>query len=195
MTFVRRVVYCAALCAAVVPLLAEEVAVPMDVQVALFATIWKLDRTFKPGPLVSVAVLYQQEYRPSANAALQFLAAVQAAGLPIVCKLIDLDEQGSVRERLPSAGVDVFYVAPLRAIDVTAIATISRANRIRTITGVPSYVVRGLAVGIGLSKQRPVIIINLRAARAEGSEFRAQLLKLSRVIEEGGTAYVGGPSE
>ena len=92
-------------------------------------------------------------------------------------------------------GIDVFYVAPLRAIEVRKIAEISRLNGIKTITGVPEYVSDGLGVGIGLLKQRPLIIINLKAARAEGSEFRSQLLKLSRVIEDGGAMYAGAAFE
>lgn len=196
MTVVRTVVVgCAIFCAAALPLRADDVLVPMDVQIALFAKIWKLDRTFKPGPTIELAVMCQQEYRPSANAARQLLAAVQTSRLPIHVTLIDLDEQATVALRVPTEGFDVFYVTPLRAIDVRTIAGISRAHGIRTITGVPGYVEAGVAVGIGLLKQRPLVIINLRAARAEGSEFRAQLLKLSRVIEEGGAAYVGEAPE
>jgi len=193
MTFVRRIAVSGLLlCAMGFPLNAEDVLVPMDVQIALFAKIWKLDRTFKPATTVRVGVIYQRKYRPSGNVANQMLAAIQATNLPIDCTLIDLDEQATIRQRIPSNGFDVFYVTPLRAIDVRTIAEISRMNRIKTITGVPAYVSDGLAVGIGLLNQRPLIIVNLRAARAEGSEFSSQLLKLSRVIEDGGAAYVGG---
>lgn len=192
MTFVQKIaVWCVVLCAVSVPVIAEDILVPMDVQLTLFEKIWKLDRTFNPGPMVNVAVIYQQEFRPSANVVNELLAAIRAANLPIHCTLIDLDEQATVQQRIPSTGYDVFYVAPLRAIDVKSIAEISRKNGIKTITGVPEYVSAGLAVGIGLLKQRPLIIVNLRAARAEGSEFRTQLLKLCRVIEEGGAAYSG----
>jgi hypothetical protein len=196
MTFLGKIaVWCAVLCAACLPVLAEDVVVPMDVQVALFTKIWKLDRTFKPGPIVTVGVIYQQEYRPSANVATQLVTTIRAANLPIQVTLIDLDEQATLPQRIPLKGFDVFYVTPLRAIDVRTIAAISRAHGIKTITGVPAYVEQGLAVGMGLLKQRPLIIINLKASRAEGSEFRAQLLKLSRVIEDGGAAYGRGGSE
>lgn len=191
MRFMRTMGCVALLYAAVFPLSADEVLVPMDVQIALFNKIWKLDRTFRPGPTVRVAVIYQAEYRPSANAVTQLLAAVRGANLPILCTLVELDEQATVAQRIPLKDIDVFYVMPLRAIDVRTIAAISRAHGIRTITAVPAYVADGLAVGIGVLKQRPLIIINLRASRAEGSEFKSQLLTLSHVIEEGGAAYAG----
>jgi hypothetical protein len=188
--FARMALLCAVVCAVCIPCRGEDVVVPIDVQIALFSKIWKLDRTFKPGPAVRVAVIYQQEYRPSANVAAELLAASGKSQLAIDFTLIDVDEQTTLRARLPISGFDVFYVTPLRAIDVRVIAEISRAHGIKTITGVPEYASAGLAVGVGLLKQRPLIIINLRAARAEGSEFRPQLLKLSRVIEEGGAAYL-----
>jgi len=196
MTSTRRItIWCALLAAACLPLAAAETVVPMDVQVVLFSKIWKLDRNFKPETPVRVAVIYQEGYRPSVNVVHELLAAIQAAQLPIHCTLIDVDQQATLQERIPTKGFDVFYVAPLRGIDVRKISEISRLNGIKTITGVPEYVSDGLGVGIGLLKQRPLIIINLKAARAEGSEFRTQLLKLSRVIEDGGATYAGAAFE
>jgi hypothetical protein len=190
----RIAVWCVVLCALCLPLVGDDVLVPMDVQIALFVKIWKFDRTFKPGPIVKVAVLYQQKYRPSAIAATQLMSAIQSANLAIHCTLIDLEEQATLRDRIPISGVDLYYVTPLRAIDVRAIAEISRTNRIRTITGVPDYVASGLAVGIGLLNQRPQIIVSLQAARAEGADFSTPLLKLSHVIADGGAAYADARS-
>lgn len=39
------------------------------------------------------------------------------------------------------------------------------------------------SVGIDLTGDRPDIVINLPAAKAEGADFDAQLLKLARVIQ------------
>ena len=40
----------------------------------------------------------------------------------------------------------------------------------------------GLAVGVGLRGKKPEILINLEAARAEGADFNAQLLRLARIV-------------
>jgi hypothetical protein len=37
---------------------------------------------------------------------------------------------------------------------------------------------------VGIARERPQIIVNLGAARAEGSDFTSQLLRVSRVIEK-----------
>ena len=55
-------------------------------------------------------------------------------------------------------------------------------RRFRTITGVPEYVDQGLAVGIGIRRDRPLIIVNLEQARAEGAAFSSQLLALARIV-------------
>jgi hypothetical protein len=48
---------------------------------------------------------------------------------------------------------------------------------------VPDYVGAGCAVGIGTEGEKPLIIINLPAAKAEGADFSSQLLQLAKVIE------------
>ena len=50
------------------------------------------------------------------------------------------------------------------------------------MTGVPEYVDQGVAVGVGIRKDRPLIIVNLEQARAEGSVFSSQLLALARIV-------------
>ncbi|MCK4591646.1 MAG: YfiR family protein, partial [Candidatus Latescibacteria bacterium] len=79
--------------------------------------------------------------------------------------------------------IDILYVAPLRALGVKTITGVSRAKRILTLTGVPDYVESGLAVGIGIKGEKPRVIINSPAAKAEGADFSSQLLKLAKVIK------------
>jgi hypothetical protein len=72
----------------------------------------------------------------------------------------------------------------MRGADVWGVAKVARARDIRTITGVPEYVQRGLSVAIGPRDDRPVIILNLDAARAEGAAYQAQLLRLTNIVRD-----------
>ena len=63
------------------------------------------------------------------------------------------------------------------------IIDISRREKIITLTGVPEYVNMGLAVGIDIRENRPQIVINMSAAKAEGADFSSQLLKLSKIVD------------
>ena len=59
---------------------------------------------------------------------------------------------------------------------------VSQDLKLTTLTGVPDYVRRGVAVGIGVEQDKPQILINLGAARAEGSDFDASLLRIAIVV-------------
>jgi len=154
--------------------------VPTDVQLAVFQNIWKLDRNFRAP--VKMAVLYQETHHASVTVKNEVMAVVATKKLPILCVPLVAETQQQLLKAMAETDANVIYVAPVRALDIGAIATIARKRHIRTITGVPEYVEAGLAVGIGLRKNRPLIIVNLSASRAEGADFTAQLLGLARIV-------------
>ncbi|MEO8200096.1 MAG: YfiR/HmsC family protein [Gemmatimonadota bacterium] len=80
--------------------------------------------------------------------------------------------------------VDVIYVTPLRGVDLTGITVGARTWQVTTFTGVPRYVERGISLGIGIARDRPQILVNLDATRAEGSDFNSQLLRVAKVLEQ-----------
>ena len=88
----------------------------------------------------------------------------------------------STSDALVREGIRVLYVAPLRAVAIGEVVAISRARKITTLTGVPEFVEKGIALGIALRAERPLILVHLAAARAEGADFNSQLLKLARVL-------------
>ena len=85
---------------------------------------------------------------------------------------------------------DVFYVTEMRGINILDVVHVSRARRIKTITVVAGYVEAGIAIGLSVRNDKPVIVVNLSAAKAEGSDLTAQLLKVATVIDQpaGGSA-------
>ena len=65
-----------------------------------------------------------------------------------------------------------------------ALLEISWAQQILTVTGVPAYVDKGVAVGISLNREnKPLILINLASSKSAGSAFDANLLKLATIVE------------
>lgn len=169
---------------------AQEVAVPVDVQVPLMAKILGFDRKLDDSKDdVVLGVLYQGRFRMSASVAKEVQDAVKrlapdaVVGRRMRSVAIDLDETPDLGATLTRHGVTVLYVTPLRAADLGAISVTSRSSGITTMTGVPSYVETGLAIGIGMRGTRPEIVINLVASRAEGADLNAQLLKLARIVQ------------
>lgn len=156
--------------------------VPVELQLALFTNIWRLDRNFDSSGVVTLVIVYQSGYRDSLLVKDDVVATVERLKLPIRCIPLEVGSEELLQTQLSQVRNVVVYVTPLRSVDVGEIARISRSRGLRTVTGVPEYVDEGIAVGIGERKARPLIIINLRGARAEGSDFSSQLLGLARIV-------------
>lgn len=171
------------------PAVAPEVPVPGDLQARLFVKILSYDRLLpeRAGKEVVLGILVQREYRASLEAADELVAGIAllpppSASEPRLVPLLIEIEDGGVGERLDELGVEALYVTPLRALAVADVVAAARRRGVRTLTGVPSYVREGVAIGIGVRGDRPEILINLTAARAEGAELSSRLLGLARVI-------------
>ncbi|MEO8200095.1 MAG: YfiR family protein [Gemmatimonadota bacterium] len=181
-----------ALAALVDSMQAQDMEAPVDIQVSLLYKILTFDRNLGARALgddIVIAIVYQTGYRPSMVArdqvqdALKKLKDSTISGHPMHWVAVELTTPEALGPALAHNRVDVIYVAPLRGVDLGSIIAAARATLLTTFTGVPRYVERGLAVGVGIANERPQIIVNLTAARAEGSDFTSQLLRVSKVIE------------
>jgi hypothetical protein len=169
---------------------AQEMAVPPPIQASLFAKILTFDRNLKAraGKEIRIGVLYQKKVRSSLEAQEEFLRAMcgdpdrKIDGMAVKCVAIEWAGAPEVDAAVVREGIRVLYVAPLRAVAIEEIVAISRARKITTLTGVPEFVEKGIALGIALRAERPLILVHLAAARAEGADFNSQLLKLARVL-------------
>ena len=110
-------------------------------------------------------------------------ASFTVCGFPVQVVPIDVSGDGDVRELLGKHSLDLVYIAPVRGVPLEEITRASEEQHFRTITGVPRYVDDGIAIGIDLRNDRPLIVINLTAARACGADLSAQVLRLARVVE------------
>jgi YfiR/HmsC-like len=72
-----------------------------------------------------------------------------------------------------------------KALPVGELAALTRAHKVLSFSTREREVVDGLAVGIVPGSEREEIVVNLRAATAEGVKFDAGLLQLARAVEAG----------
>ena len=166
---------------------AQDMDVPVQIQVALFLKVLTFDRNLviSPASEIVVAVVFQSGYRSSVNAKNVAMAALQASGnsRKVRAIAIDLDRETLIAA-LPRYRPSVLYVAPLRAVEIGDLATTARNANVTTVTGVPQYVALGLAISVRLQGERPKLVINAEAAKAEGADFSAELLKLAQIWPE-----------
>src|SRR4029077_18939563 len=106
------------------------------------------------------------------------------SGPPVRWVAIEWKDGEQLRLALIHERTDVVYLTPVRGVELDPITSTARTGGMTTFTGVPLYVEQGLALSVGIVRERPQIIVNLPAMRAEGSDFTSQLLRLCKVIEE-----------
>jgi len=171
---------------------AQKMAAPAEIQVPLLFKILTFDRrlaTRPPGDVMVIAVVFQTGYRASLVARNQIVDALKAmedstiSGHPVRWVAVEWIDEEQVRLALIRERTDVVYVTPLRGVELHPLVRTARAAGMTTFTGVPLYVEQGVALSIGIVRERPQIIVNLAATRAEGSDFTSQLLRLCKVIE------------
>ena len=155
--------------------------VPVDVQVPILLKVLAFDRhtvEAREKPLV-VGVLYQSGFRLSSSVRDEVMEALSRSGpggpgnrtLKLVA--IDAEKNDDLAEPLARREVNVLYVTPLRAFDLGRVVSATRRTGALSVTGVPEYVEAGLSIGIELRQDRPRILVNLEAARAEGADLTA----------------------
>ena len=170
---------------------AQEVAVPVNIQVPLLLKILTFDRSLDmtDGHELVIGVAYQGRFRSSLDTKDEFLKAVagisslKSGYCPLRCVPIDMDREDALACRIVLEHIRVMYVASLRSISLDDIVSATRASHVVSITGVPEYTDDGVAVGIGTKGEKPLILINRNAAKLEGSDFSSQLLNLAKIIE------------
>jgi hypothetical protein len=189
MRAIRMIYLC--VCCVLLPLgaHAQEIAIPVDIHLSLLAKVLAYDRTFlnQNEPEVVIGVVHECASAASIRVAKTVKRFVDEnklsiRGHPVRVVMMNLKSAADLESSLSQWHVDALYVAPLHSLLLQDLLAVSRPKQIRTITGVSEYVEAGVAMGIGEDDFRPVILVNLRASRAEGADLSAQVLQLAKVI-------------
>jgi hypothetical protein len=166
---------------------AQDMDVPVHIQIALFLKVLTFDRNLvvSPASEIVVGVVFQSGYRSSVNAKNVAMTALQVTGNPRTIRAIAIDlDRESLLTALSRYRPSVLYVAPLRSVEIGDLATTARNANVTTLTGVAQYISLGLAVSVRLQGERPKLVINAEAAKLEGADFSAELLKLAQIWPE-----------
>jgi len=171
---------------------AEPMPFPADVQITLLLKILTYDRAFesKAKSALTIGVVYAPADAQSVKTKDDILKTLQLVSdrtiknVPIKFVALEYRDPASLEKAVKAAAVNVFYIAPGNSTSLDHLIRMSRRRGITTATGVPEYVQRGVAVGIGIKPdKKPDILINLPSSRSEGSEFDASLLRIATVVK------------
>lgn len=139
--------------------LAQEMAVPANLQAALFKKIFSFDKTLASKGNFEVAVL-------------------GAGSDAVVSEFNSVGVNAKAANEIGSALV--VYVMPGSPSPKAQ----TSSKGVLSISGVTSYAEEGkVAIGLGVEGGKPKIIINMAQLKAEGHELSAELLKIAKVIQ------------
>ena len=170
--------------------IAQEQEVRMDLQVNLFFKILRYDRNIanrgEQGGL-KIGVLYNAGNKKSMETWEDFkkefeqLDEKSLNNIPVF--LVPVKGKSELEKAITDYGVNILYIATGFDSQLNNILSTCKAESVLTITGVPRYAEKGVAVGLDIKISKPVIVINTAVAKAVGANFSADILKLAKVIK------------
>ncbi len=170
------------------PAAAQGGSLPADMQMALISKIMRFDRRLERyGGEVVLAFLYQGGNRESGRVANELhdaarsLQGIGAGRQTLRTVLLPYRSGIDLRAELRREGVDLLYVAPMRAVDLRQLVDQAHAAGVLTIAGEPEPIQAGVAIGLQERGPRPAVSIHLASARRAGSDFDSRLLALADV--------------
>lgn len=166
-------------------------AVSADSQLALLLKVLTADRN-SPAPRgapLSLGIVFEADVPASRRAKDGMADAIRRwnsfrGNTAVLLVSIDVGSSGALASLDAVGRPRALWVAPLRDLPVQRISAVSRARKILTVTGVPSYVEAGLAVGFEARQGGTRVVVNRGASIAEGADFSSKLLSLARIVNE-----------
>ena len=113
---------------------------------------------------------------------LDALKAVKIGGLALVAKPIAWTDSDALTNAVAEQQIDVLFIASGLDEAAAAAPQITQNAKRTTMTRHRPYLDGGLALGVDDVDGKPRIAVNLPAAKAEGANFTAELLRLAEVI-------------
>jgi hypothetical protein len=160
-------------------------------QAALLLRVLPYDQNFsqRAQQAVTVAVVHREgsliseTYSLDMSSALRDLArGGQVKGLPVRVVAIGYSNSEAFAAVLAKQKLSAIYVCPGLEDALDTISDLSRKNKILTFSGQETQVRDRISIGLLRRGSRPALIVNLRAAIAEGADLHPDLLSLSEVL-------------
>lgn len=168
---------------------AESVAVPIRLQAELLAKVASYDRNFeaRTGERVRMLLLVKQGDPESNRAAAEMKSALSSiptiGSLPHDEEFAVYSDAAALAETCRAHKVSILYVAPGLSDQVDTVREAVGGLSLLSVGSLAEYVPSGIVLGFDLVSGRSKLLVNLTQARRQHIEFRAQILKLTKVFE------------
>lgn len=168
---------------------AETIAVPIRLQAELLAKVASYDRNFeaRTGERVRMLLLVKAGDPESSRAAAEMKSALSSidtiGALPHDEDIATYSDAAQLAESCRARKVSIVYIGPGFAPQLETMREAMGELQLLSVGSVAEYVPSGVVLGFDLVSGRSKLLVNLTQARRQGVEFRAEILKLTRVYE------------
>lgn len=176
-----------ALAAASTPTRAEDVGVPIDLQVQLLARVARYERRYassaEPAPtLIVVERGNVESTRVGAQLAVQFRRTPEVGGREVVVSEHEFTTPAGLVAAVENRSIAIVYLTPGLERHARAIGDALRNHTVLTVSAFAADAGRGAVLSFELVSSRPRMAIDLTRARAQSLSFSAQLFRVVRVL-------------
>ena len=167
----------------------DGIAVPIRLQAELLSKVASYDRNFeaRTGERVRTLLLMKQGDPESSRAAVEMKSALSS--IPTIGALPHEEELGTysdptaLAETCRARKVSILYIAPGFSQQVDTLRETIGTLSLLSVGSLAEYVPNGIVLGFDLVSGRSKLLVNLTQARRQKIEFRAEILKLTKVYE------------
>ena len=164
--------------------------VPADIQAAIFVRVLESDSGFEPRSdrAATIGLLFSSVNMDSRQQNMAIIRAFAALeGQSLGGRSVRLAYRAyRDEEDLSSWGareqVDILYVGEGLADQLATIREWCLANKVISVTPVPDFVERGLAIGVGAHKNKARLIVNLPVTESLGMRLSPEVVQLAKVV-------------
>ena len=167
--------------------LAQETSVPADIQAALVAKLASYDRNFaaRAKGTARLVLLVKKGSGKSKLAADSFKGALskvdRIGGLPHEEQTLIYENAAAVVKLCQAQHIAIVYVTPGLESEIAVLREALAGTSVLSVSPVEAHVEMGIVLGFAIVSGRPKLVLNLRQARRQKVDFRADVLKLMKV--------------
>jgi len=145
----------------------EEAAAPYPVQAALFVKLLAFHNGLSGD--VTVYVVADDGFRAE---------MAKGVGKPVGKATLKAVEGGA---DLPAAVPSAIYVSS--EAKTAAVTAYCRKNKILSMTGATALVSAGISLGVGVSGDKPTVLLNPAASKEEGVDWNPAIMKIAQIVK------------
>lgn len=116
-----------------------------------------------------------------ASALKEIAKTTKLSGNTIQVSRFTFDEKTFDLSKVKAAAI---YLAPGLGDNVAAITAGSQKSKVLSFTGSPEFVTSGVSIGFGNDSGKPVIWVNIPAAKSEGADLDVALLRVAKIVKK-----------